>query len=133
MGGQVIAMHIDGVDVLVEASPSAGTEPTSVGSRAQQQVIDAFARAQDAIVAVSSTTASTVRRLAAKNARPNKVEVEFGLKFTAKGDVIVASGSTEVALKVTIGYDSARGATTRRADEAEDDDDDERRTADLNP
>lgn len=90
---------------------AAGTEHTSsVGRRTQQQVVDAFDRAQDTIVAVSSKVAGTVQRLAERSARPDKVEVEFGLKFTAKGDVIVASATAEVALKVIVSYDPARSS-----------------------
>lgn len=129
MGGQVIAVLVDGVEVLVETARVAGTEPTSIGNRAQQQLTDAFERAQDTIVALSAKVKGTARQLAERGARPDKIEVEFGLKFTAKGDVIVASGSGEVALKVIVGYDPRRVAAnkdTRRAgddDEAGDDTD----------
>ncbi|MEU8091645.1 CU044_2847 family protein [Micromonospora chalcea] len=125
MAGQVIAVRVDGVEVLVETARVVGTEPTAIGDRAQQQVMDAFERAQDAIIAVSTKVAGTVRQLAARGARPDKVEVEFGLKFTAKGDVIVASGAGEVALKVIVGYDPRPGAAdagSRRADDDEADD-----------
>lgn len=125
MAGQVIAVRVDGVEVLVETARVVGTEPTSIGDRAQQQVIDAFERAQEAIIAVSTKVAGTVRQLAARGARPDKVEVEFGLKFTAKGDVIVASGAGEVALKVIVGYDPRSGAAdagARRTDDDEADD-----------
>jgi Trypsin-co-occurring domain 1 len=108
MGGQVIVVRVDDVEVLVETARVVGTEQTSAGDRTQQKLVDAFERAQDTIVAVSTKVAATVQRLAAAGARPDKIEVEFGLKFTAKGDVIVASGSGEVALKVIVGYDPAR-------------------------
>lgn len=123
MGGQVIAVRVDDIELLVETARAVGTEHTSIGDRAQQQVVDAFERAQDAVVAVSTRVAGTVKRLAARGARPDKIEVEFGLKFTAKGDVIVASGSGEVALKVTVGYDPARGAASSRPDDDAEGDD----------
>ncbi|WP_344077216.1 CU044_2847 family protein [Luedemannella helvata] len=105
---------MDDIDVLVEVGTTrvVGTQQTSVGERMQQNVVDSFERAQDTIVAVSTKVAATVRRLVAAGARPDRVEVEFGLKFTAKGDVIVASGSGEVALKVMVGYDPDRAAAT---------------------
>lgn len=105
MGGQVITVRVDDTDLLVEtpASRPAGTESTSAADRAA----DAFGRAQDAILAVSIKVADTIGKLLDRGARPNKVEVEFGLKFTTTGNVIVASGSAEVALKVTVGYDPA--------------------------
>jgi hypothetical protein len=44
-------------------------------------------------------------------ARPDRVDVEFGLKFSASGGVIMAGVAGEASLKVTLGYDvSARPA-----------------------
>ena len=40
-------------------------------------------------------------------ARPDRVEVEFGLKFSASGAVIMAGVAGEASLKVTLGYDVA--------------------------
>ena len=46
-------MRIGGVELLVETSPVAGSEPTSTLSRAQEAVGDAYERAQAAIVVSS--------------------------------------------------------------------------------
>jgi hypothetical protein len=100
-------MRIGEIELLVETVPVAGSEQTSTIDRAGQGVVDAFDRAQDAIVEVACSVAQTVSRLAARAARPDRVEVEFGLKFTAKGNVIIAGGEAEGALRVLIGYDSA--------------------------
>jgi hypothetical protein len=120
MGGQIIAVRVDDFELLVETSRVVGTENTSVAGRTQQ-VVDAFERAQDAIVAVSTRMGGTLARMAARGARPDRMEVEFGLKFSGKGQVIVASGSAEVALKVVIGYDAGRGAPAGAAPAQSDD------------
>ncbi|MEU7798846.1 CU044_2847 family protein [Micromonospora arborensis] len=112
MGGQIIPVRVGDVELWVETARVAGTENTSTAGRTQK-VVDAFERAQDAIVAVSDQVARTVTRLAARSARPDRVDVEFGLKFSGKGDVIVASGSGEVALKVVISYDAGRSLDDR--------------------
>jgi hypothetical protein len=39
------------------------------------------------------------------------VDVEFGLKFSASGTVIMAGVAGEASLKVTLGYDIAAGLT----------------------
>jgi hypothetical protein len=36
------------------------------------------------------------------------MDVEFGLKFTLRGDVFVASASGEATLRVLVSYDAAR-------------------------
>ena len=122
MAGSVIPVRVGEVELLVETARVSGTESTSASGRTKR-VVDAFDQAQDAIVAVSVQVAQTVSRLAARSVRPERVDVEFGLKFSAKGDVIIAGGSAEVALKVVIGYDAAR-APVRPSEEDEDDDSD---------
>jgi hypothetical protein len=83
-----------------------GTEPTSVAGRAWEMAEKAFERAQEAIVQIAVSTARTIARAAAQDARPETVSVEFGLKVSAKGDVIVAGTAGEASLKVTLTYRS---------------------------
>ena len=48
--------------------------------------------------------------------RPDRVDVEFGLKFTASGGVIMAGVSGEASLTVTLGYDVASRQYQRSLD-----------------
>ena len=106
-GSRLIPVRVGGVEIEVEAVPVAGTEPTSGRlSRAADGVADAFGRAQDAIVEVARSTAAVIDRAGAA-ARPDRVEVEFGLKFSASGGVIMAGVAGEASLKVTLSYDVA--------------------------
>ena len=102
MSGRLIPVRIGDVELLVETVPVAGSEPTSSLDEAGRRVVEAFERAQAAIVEMGSSVAETVRRLARRAARPDRVEVEFGLKFTAQGKVIVAGASAEAALRVLL-------------------------------
>ena len=104
-GSRLIAVRVGGVVIEAEAVPVAGTEPTSGRvSKAAGEVTDAFARAQETIVEVAQSTAAVIERAGAA-ARPDRVEVEFGLKFSASGGVIMAGVAGEASLKVTLGYD----------------------------
>jgi hypothetical protein len=67
-------------------------------------VLDAFDRAQDTIIQVAKSTAEMINRTGTA-VRPDRVDVEFGLKFTASGGVIMAGVSGEASLTVTLGYD----------------------------
>jgi hypothetical protein len=69
-------------------------------------VRDAFSRAQETIIEVAKSTAEMIDR-AGTAVRPDRVEVEFGLKFTASGGVIMAGVAGEASLTVTLGYDVA--------------------------
>lgn len=106
----LVPVEVGGLTLQVEAvrrgSPKRhGPEQTSSHvDRAQATVTAAFERAQDAIVAVASSTVATMGRLGERAVRPQKVEVKFGLKFAAEGSVIIAGASGEATLEVTLTY-----------------------------
>ncbi|HYZ52116.1 MAG TPA: CU044_2847 family protein [Streptosporangiaceae bacterium] len=102
--GRSIPVRVGDIDLLVEAEPVAGTEPTSRVDSAVNRVGDAYARAQRAIVEIASSTAESIEKAAARAARPDCLEIEFGLRFSVTGDVIVASAAGEATLKVRLTY-----------------------------
>ena len=107
VASQLILVRVGDIQIEVEAVRVAGTEPTSGKTgRAAGNVLEAFSRAQEAILEVAKSTAQMIDRAGAA-ARPDRVEVEFGLKFTATGTVIMAGVAGEASLKVTLGYDIA--------------------------
>ena len=102
---RLIPVRVGDIEIEVEAVPVAGTEATSGRTaRAAGSVLEAFGRAQDAIVEVAKSTAEMIEKAGAA-APPDRVEVEFGLKFSASGTVIMAGVAGEASLKVTLGYD----------------------------
>jgi hypothetical protein len=109
VAGRVMAMRVGGVDLLVETAPVAGSEPTAVLDRAQDAVTDAFDRAKNAIVAIAESTVSTISQLGQRAVRPDEMEVRFGLKFSAQGNVIVAGAAGEATLEVKLTYRPDRG------------------------
>ena len=105
--GRLIPVRVGDIEIEVEAVPVAGTEATSGrAAKAAGSVLEAFGRAQDAIIEVARSTAQMIERAGAA-ARPDRVDVEFGLKFSASGGVIMAGVAGEASLKVTLGYDVA--------------------------
>ena len=123
---RLIPVRVGDIEIEVEAVPVAGTEATSGrAAKAAGSVLEAFGRAQDAIIAVARSTAEMIEQAGAA-ARPDRVDVEFGLKFSASGTVIMAGVAGEASLKVTLGYDvtdrpaavpPAEAVTERAADE----------------
>jgi hypothetical protein len=106
-GSQLIQVRVGDTEVQVEAVVVAGTQPTSAkGANVAGTVLDAFDRAQDTIIQVAKSTAEMINRTGTA-VRPDRVDVEFGLKFTASGSVIIAGVSGEASLTVTLGYDVA--------------------------
>ncbi len=101
----LVPIQVNGVELLVETSQAGGSEETSTRlERAQDAVSDAINRAEQAIVAVAVSTVTTIEQLASHSACPDKVEVKFGLKFSAQGNIIVAGASSEATLEVTLTY-----------------------------
>jgi hypothetical protein len=107
MSGRLLPIRVGGVELLVEVTPMAGSEQTSRLSDASGRVVDAYQQAQEAIIALSGSVADTVSRLGQQAVRPDRVQVEFGLQFTASGNVFVASTSGQATLQVSVGYDSS--------------------------
>jgi len=105
VANRLIPVRVGDIEIEVEAVPVAGTEATSgKAERATENVLGAFGRAQDAIIEVAKSTAEMIEK-AGSAARPDRVEVEFGLKFSVSGGVIMAGVAGEASLKVTLGYD----------------------------
>ncbi|MEU6819815.1 CU044_2847 family protein [Streptomyces atriruber] len=97
-------MRVGEVELLVEAASVPGSEPTSRLRDAGQQVVASFDVARDAVVEIATSTAQAVGRLREQAVRPEQIEVEFGLKFSAQGNVIVAGASGEASVVVRMTY-----------------------------
>jgi len=107
VAGGRIPVRIGDIEIEVETVPAAGTEATSGRTaRAAANALEAFGRAQDVIVEVARSTAEMIEKAAARAVRPDRVEVEFGLRFSASGGVIMAGAAGEASLLVRLGYDS---------------------------
>jgi hypothetical protein len=110
--GRPISVQVGDAEVLVQTVLVAGTEPTA--GRAQQALEragEAFCRAQEIIVEVAKSTAEVIEKAAAKAARPDHVEIEFGLSFSVTGGVIMVAGATgEATLRVLLSYDAREAA-----------------------
>lgn len=107
MNSRTIPVRVGDVELLVETTPVAGSEPTSRLSDAVEHVEDAFTRAQQAILEIAASTAGVIGEAAGRGVRPDRLEVEFGLKVSVQGNVIVAGTAGEATLRVTLTYGAA--------------------------
>lgn len=106
----LVPSEIGGVPVLVEALQVPGTEQTSRAESAAERLQDMFARAQDVIEQITMSVVKSQERIAARIHRPDCVQLEFGLKFTAQGQIVVASAATEASLSIKITYGALQGS-----------------------
>jgi hypothetical protein len=106
-------VQVGDVEVLIETSRVAGTEMTSRTGDVAGRVVDAFGEVEAAIVALAQRVGAVVRDASTAAIRPSSLEVEFGLKVTAEGRVVVASAAAEASLVVKLCYDRSSHATDR--------------------
>ncbi|WP_433043104.1 CU044_2847 family protein [Dactylosporangium sp. CS-033363] len=115
---QTVPVRVGEVEVLVEVVPVAGSQQTSAAERAADHVAGAFERAQSAVEEIAVSTARMVGRISRRVGSPETVEVEFGVKVSAKGDVIVAGAAGEASLKVKIVYGAGTGPAEQEEPDA---------------
>src|SRR4051812_30034362 len=96
----VVPVRFADVEVLVEVTETTvgGSEPVSATSH----VVDAYDKAESAILAVTKSVAGTISRLTDAARRPKELQVEFGLSVTVEGDVLIAKGKAGATLAVTL-------------------------------
>jgi hypothetical protein len=110
MAGRTIPVQLGDVELLIETTTVPGSEPMARGIDVAQRAADALDRAHEAIVQMASSTAKVIDQVAARAARPDELEIEFGLKISAEGNVIVAGASAEATLVVKLIYKPRGGA-----------------------
>jgi len=112
MASRVLPVKLGATEVLVETMPVAGSElTTSKVRRTAEGVVDAFESVRETIVEIAASTAEVIEKAAERAARPEHVEVEFGLKLAADGNVVVAGVSAEATLRVKLTYDASTTAS----------------------
>jgi hypothetical protein len=108
---KTVPVNFGGVELSVEVMAVAGSEQTSRATRAIEGVIDVVDELRDAIVGVATSMATAVEKARAQVTQPDHVEVAFGVKISASGNVIVAGLAAESTLTVKLVYD-AKPATS---------------------
>lgn len=104
-----ILVPIDGEPIWVEVEPQSqyGSQPTTSAEKVMKQTKEMFDHAQTTIALVSSKLARSIKNMDQALA-PETFELEFGLKFSAEGTVMLASATAECALKVKMSYTMKR-------------------------
>jgi Trypsin-co-occurring domain 1 len=109
---RLIKVTVGKADIAIETVPAPGSELT-FGPKAQDKAKLAFATAHDAIVALAEWTADMIDTTVGLNARPDQLELEFGLRFSAAGGVILAAASDQASLHVTLTYSGTQQSAGR--------------------
>jgi hypothetical protein len=97
--------NINGVTVLIETTGerSSGLERTSAVSRATETLQDGLEIAEKAIVGISERLVTSIKGMSSPTV-PDELQIEFSIKVTAKGNVVVTQVGGEANFKVTLKY-----------------------------
>ncbi len=105
----VMPLRIGDTELLVEVVQVAGSEPTARRNNAGRRATEAFESAREAIVALVDSATRLTGELADRSIATESLQLEFGLKFSTQGNVIIASGSAEAALTIRFTLPGAAG------------------------
>jgi hypothetical protein len=93
--------------ILVDLGPAAGVRGVSfsiTGPDMQAKSQEVIAKAMGTIRAMARQVVNTVKAIKVSE-RPDKVEVQFGIKFDVEAGAVVAKASTETAISVTLTWE----------------------------
>jgi hypothetical protein len=91
------SIWIETADVDTEGSLKGPIRPTGIPV---EKTLASFEELSQTIRASCQSAIESLKQIA-KEHRPNKAAVEFGIKLNAEGHFIVAKASTEASLKIT--------------------------------
>ena len=94
----------DGSSVVFEADAGPGTYRASGGGDETNKAADKF----DAVVKRIRPAAELVLDSLKELNTPSEIQLEFGIKFSAKTGVILASADSEVNFKVSIKWENPK-------------------------
>jgi hypothetical protein len=101
----------DGNDFFIEIDDLSLNEPTRGGSSESgnrgiiQNAADSFDKALEPLKEVSNSIINCIKEFSSS---PKEVEVELGLKFTAKAGIILTSLDSEAHLKIVLKWQNSK-------------------------
>ncbi len=110
MASEPVPMRFGGVDVLVQTVPTADPEPTVKGPAVAQRALDALEQARAVVVGAAASTAAMLDQLGERAVRPDTLQVQFGLGFSASGGIVVMGSTASACLTITLTYGRQQSA-----------------------
>jgi hypothetical protein len=102
---EIIDVDVNGKTIFfeVDSTEEYGTERTSSKKKLTGEVANMFEQAKSTIMTIAESMVSTVRAID-KTITPDEFNLEFAIRFTAEGHVVIAKASAESSLKVGLKY-----------------------------
>lgn len=100
---ETIRSNVDGTVIIIETEPGRGVTRSAVGGKVIEQAGDALENASETIKGMAISMVGAIKSLD-QSLTPNEFTLQFGLKFNAEGNALVAKFSGEATLNVTMKY-----------------------------
>jgi len=106
----------DGSDLFVEVSEVVQNEPIRGDSSESRGIIEnakeSFEKALQPLKEISNSIVNCIKSISSS---PKEVEVELGLKFTAKAGIILTSLDSEAHFRITLKWTNDKPVTNNTA------------------
>lgn len=99
-----IPVMLNGTQIYVEPVIQAGSQAMGRLSDAREQVMDVASDLDKTIASLAASGVNAILRQQNTIQRPEAFEIEFGLKFSAEGRILVAGASADASLVVRLKY-----------------------------
>jgi len=91
-------------ELLIEVVTSPGSEQASPIGKATSSALDNLEQIESKILKIGGRLADTVSKLKSKAGDPAEVSVQFGVRLTASGSVLVSSATGECSFLIQMKY-----------------------------
>jgi len=113
MTTHLVEYRLDSGSILVEVDlPTTTGDDRIPAGKPGQKIIEAAVSFEEALGSIKSVAQGVVRQVKELADPPDEVMVGFGIKLTGTANVVLASGSAEANLEVTLTWKSDKGTQT---------------------
>lgn len=107
MAARLVEYSTDGDAILVEVDlPATAGDDRIRAGKPGQKIAEAAVSFEEALGSIKTVAQGVVRQIKELGDPPDEVVVGFGIKLTGSANIVLASGSAEANLEVTLTWTS---------------------------
>lgn len=110
---EIIEAKVNGKTIYIETEFVPGSEEVSAAKKTMGEVENAMTQARETIISVAESLFSSVKAID-QALTPDEFLLEFAIKFTAEGQVVVAKASAEAGIKVALTYRHNKAKSSKK-------------------
>jgi hypothetical protein len=113
---QLVEYNTDGGTIFVEVDlPTTTSDDRIPAGKPGQKIVEAAVSFEEALGSIKTVAQGVVAQVKELADPPDEVVVGFGIKLTGSANVVLASGSAEANLEVTLTWKAEKGTQGEQA------------------